>query len=353
MSIIIGIIAAVFQLLTGMLMTCLWQEKKPGLLYLYLCGFFGMLCLFEITAVSCILMGLSLTWLTVLFCLVMLAVAGVSAVLNRQKLVKIIWGNHGGSISNTSFQKRLRAAAGSIWTGGKVLLGKLSEESTGNKGLLLLVILLFLLQVVAVFRYQPDLQGDFTMESVRTTLSTNTMFQYNAFTGMPLETELNLSQKLVTLPIFYSFLSRVFGLAPEILLYRMVPVWMLAASYAVYGLWAACMGFQKRIFFVFYGMLMLFGEYLFTELPYRFFHCGFMGETILVGIILPFLMYLFLRRKKPRLFPFLVAMLAGIPLLNIRTLCGYYGLLLLLMGAAAATCYGLKLRPNGSRTGRR
>lgn len=156
-------------------------------------------------------------------------------------------------------------------------------------------ILLFFAQAAQIFYYNPVTHQDMTLETVQTTIASDSMFEVNPATGKTMEVGMRLLDKLVILPILYSFFARLFHIAPTTLVYIVMPIWFLVISYMVYSFWAKeFFPDNKKAFWGFMilvQILHLCGDYIFVMPQYMLLHQGFMGNSILTNIWIPFASY--------------------------------------------------------------
>ncbi len=161
------------------------------------------------------------------------------------------------------------------------------------------VIVVFGMLASCYFQYVPVISSDMTAETIHTTLLSNTLFEYNPATGELLQVGMYPQDKLLTLPLFYSLfyglgIEKVTGMSG--FLYQMVPIWTLFLNFLVFWKWAEYLflgqkkvRMRRPVFLCFYGAINLFGDYLFITFSYKLLHQAWMGETIFVVILLPFL----------------------------------------------------------------
>ncbi|HOO78914.1 MAG TPA: DUF6077 domain-containing protein [Lachnospiraceae bacterium] len=157
----------------------------------------------------------------------------------------------------------------------------------------------FALQVVCFFFLMPDTTGDFTVETVNTTLASNLIYENHPGMGTTFVYGITFRGKLVTLPLLYAFWSQLCGGHAAEVVYRIAPLWCLGLSYMVYSLWANLF-FQKAenkevkkaAFFVGIGLLNICGSFAPDCIFYYQMYCGFRGETFIYSILIPYAVYL-------------------------------------------------------------
>lgn len=164
------------------------------------------------------------------------------------------------------------------------------------------VAVVLLLAVSYYYQYVPETGGDMTAETMQTTLHTDTMFAYDPATGQALKLGIYPQDKLMVLPLVYCVFYRPFGGATPLpmelrsFLYRLVPMWVLTLNALVFWKWSEALfrgqtreKCRRALFLLFYGAANLFGDYLFITFSYRLLHQAWMGETILITVLLPLL----------------------------------------------------------------
>ena len=165
-----------------------------------------------------------------------------------------------------------------------------------------LAALVFLAQVVSFFFFYPDTRADATVETVVTTLSSDLIYENHPYMGTPFVYGITFRGKLVTLPLFYAYLKLITGSRAVTIVYRLGPFMCLLLNYAVYGIWidqfteqAGERSRKKALCFLVLGLLNLCGSFSEDSVFYYLIHRGFRGETIVFGVILPYVLYLCFR----------------------------------------------------------
>ncbi len=273
---------AIVPFLLGTMIDLMIKGKRKSLPATYVTGFFLLLLIFEGAAIFAMKLDLSFSMLANLFSiLLVLTSAAMLFLCKRLHVNSFNWKN--------------------------ILI----RRKTDIIFLSIFVLLLFALQLGVSFYFSPIVQEDNTMEIVQTTLTTNGIYLYNSMTGQLSVNGIAMQGKFMALPLFYAYVCHVFHMDPGFLLYRIVPVWILILSYLVYAHLAQQMfrteegkpdSFAVTVFLLLYSALLLFGDFLFTTISYRIFHCAWTGETVVVAISLPFIISqcLELRRNKCR-----------------------------------------------------
>ncbi len=159
----------------------------------------------------------------------------------------------------------------------------------------------FLLCVIRILVGKADVSGDFTIETIRTTLQTDSIYQYNSFTGMLIEEGMPIRQQILTLPFFQAFLAESFNVAADVVLYKVFPCFVLGSLLLVYWMLAKKLfpenQLSRLIFMFIIGFMLLVGDYGVTSLSALILHRGFTGYALCVGVFIPFTVYVCLSKK--------------------------------------------------------
>ena len=148
-------------------------------------------------------------------------------------------------------------------------------------------------------------RSDAMVETVQTTLLTDTMNQYHPFTRQPLELGMILSKKIITLPFWYAQLSVWTGLD------GVATVWILGSfitlvvsflAFAELGGLLFHRDFRKTwLLLVLMELLYLSGDYYVGSAGYRQLFYGYSGEVIVGSITIPCMLCLLYRFLGPYL----------------------------------------------------
>lgn len=189
----------------------------------------------------------------------------------------------------------------------------------------LAVLAVLLLQFACFFYLMPDLTSDYTLETINTTIESNLIYENHPGMGETFQYGITFRGKLVSLPIFYAYLSTLFTGEKASFLYRAIPIWTLLISYIVYGLWANIL-FKKEnrkkvmiaMFLVGVGIINLSGMFSKNCIFYNQMFRGFRGETIIFTTILPYCVYCIFKlledRKNDRWLNIVLALAASVAL---------------------------------------
>lgn len=144
-------------------------------------------------------------------------------------------------------------------------------------------------------------EGDMTLETVNSFLATDAIYQVNPMTGNVYTQGIPMRLKILCLPTFYAILCEVFGLSAELVVWGMIPAFVLLYSYLAYSTVAKALfpedTLKRGIFLVIVALLYTFGDYMYGMDGFGIMHSGFRGVTIRAAILLPYVFGLMLRKK--------------------------------------------------------
>jgi len=317
MSIVLILFFIIVPYLLGNISTKVIREKNVGTAETYLVGFLFLFCVFEVVYFP-------LAYQNEPFSLVINTFIGVVAVICGLSLFFCFSRIREGI--TTTLRAFFPGKQPSLITlpGFSLLFGGLAGS------------------IFKIFHLNADLSGDITLEIIQTTLYTDTMFQYASTSGGPRLIAAGLQEKLVGLPYFYSALTKIFSLEPGLIIYKIMPSLILVLSCLVLYMWARIFWpmeeynalLKRSVFMGFVGILVFFGDYYAISFSYRIFYGGYMGETIVLVLIVPFILFSCMKRN---LWYLLLGMAASMTLAHrdvgisyvIITIC-LYGLMLMI-----------------------
>ena len=186
------------------------------------------------------------------------------------------------------------------------IAGKTAPEKKkavqGQQILTVVLALFILLQVLWILtgeRVWTD--GDMTLETVNTFLKENGIYTVDPLTGEPYMQGMSFRLKLLCLPTLYGTISRWSGMAPETVVYRLIPCLTLCMGYLAYSRLGAVLFEHNRekcnIFLIIVGILFCAGTYMPGVDGFDIFYGGFRGVTIRAAVLLPYLLACLLERK--------------------------------------------------------
>lgn len=161
------------------------------------------------------------------------------------------------------------------------------------------LILLQVLWILTGERVWTD--GDMTLETINTFLKENSIYTVDPLTGEPYTQGMSFRLKLLCLPTLYGTISRWSGMAPETVVYRLIPCLTLCMGYLAYGRLGAVLFDHNRekcnIFLIIVGILFCAGTYMPGVDGFDIFYGGFRGVTIRAAVLLPYLFSCLFERK--------------------------------------------------------
>lgn len=158
--------------------------------------------------------------------------------------------------------------------------------------LMLVAFALVILRIILLYRYGRD---DIMLETVKVNISSGTIDKINPLTFRPYELGLIKSKKLITLPVYYTYLCSTYGINPRVLLYIIYPIQTLICSYfACQCTMFSILKTNKKVYTysVFMGVLILSGDYMKGVMGYKLLWNGYAGDTVVAAVILPYIIYL-------------------------------------------------------------
>lgn len=142
---------------------------------------------------------------------------------------------------------------------------------------------------------------DMTLETVNSFLVSDAVYQVNPMTGRAYTQGLPLRLEILCLPTLYGAVSSIFGIAPDALVYEMVPGFVLAGCYLAYNTLAKYFfpkdSLRRGVFLAAVALLLSVGDYMYGMDGFGVMHAGFRGVTIRGAILIPYVFGLLLRKK--------------------------------------------------------
>lgn len=163
-------------------------------------------------------------------------------------------------------------------------------------GLLLIGQLIYVITRQGVY-----VDGDMTLETVGSFLESDQVYQINPMTGRTYTLGMPLRLKILCLPTLYGALCSLFGVEAEMLVYGMIPSFVLVAGYIAYGtvaknLFPEDIG-KRGLFMMLAALLLTAGDYMYGMDGFGVLHSGFRGVAIRGVVLLPYVFGLMLRKK--------------------------------------------------------
>ncbi len=141
----------------------------------------------------------------------------------------------------------------------------------------------------------PYFENNALLETTGITMETGTVYEYNAFTGKEVLVGFPLSNKLIFLPVFYAYISTVFGVNQAVLFNFVIPVVTFLSFYLVMLLWVQRLGEEHRVKWEMLLLMLLWivqvGDGWSHSTAFRILHSGYTGEAIFFGVIMAYALY--------------------------------------------------------------
>lgn len=271
---IIGVILLfILPLAAGIVCKGILRWKETNQIETYLIGFFLLFFLQGVIFIPCVFAGMPFS----LACRLLLLVSAVILILG---LVMALWGKMRAKQADSAEEKK-----------------KLSWRK-GDKLIYAVMMAVFVLLVIRMILGLDLLRDDIVLETVNTTIHTDTMFTYHPLTGMMMDGGMIASKKIVTLPLFYAAIAELLEMETHHLLYFVINIWVMVCSYyACALLFTKVTTVTRRKMYAYwtvYGLLILAGDYHQSTLTYRLLYQGYEGATICFAILMPYLLYVIL-----------------------------------------------------------
>lgn len=251
----------------GLIFTGKMKENRESFLLTMFCGYAGMFAVFEIMALPMIFLRLSFTVLRYSYGTVMLLLAAAAAVRERRRIPALTWG-------------RLHKCRRLPWT-------------------CLAAAALIALQIgVYVVGMSTDLDDSFYVGTATTTVETDTMYQYKAYTGNA-EKVLPSRYVLSPFPVMLAFYGEAVGMSPTVVAHTVMPVFFVLLAYGVYALLGQRLfsGDTKSsgMFLCFLALIHMFSYYsVYTQGTFMLIRI-WQGKAVLASVLLPALFYFGMR----------------------------------------------------------
>ena len=216
-------------------------------------------------------------------------------------------------------------------------------EVTVSKKSMWVLALILLQGIFYIGCKNPYFENNALLETVKITMETGTIYEYNAFSLKEAVAGFPLSNKLMVLPVFYAYVSTVFGCNPVLVFNFVAPVVTFISFYMVMLLWTQILGKEYEMKWELILALLVFtvqvGDGWSHATAFRILHTGYMGEAIFFGVILPYTLYAIKNKR------YLIAMIC---IATFPGLIKYDALLDLLKGIKgywqeSASCGGMML----------
>ena len=258
----------IVPVLIGMLViNQLFKEEKMDFLLAWVCGSIGMLAIFYIFVMPMLYLKLPLHILVLCWSFFVLFFCILSLIFNRRRYKDILRYN-------------FRQFKSLPW-------------------FVIIVSLLILTQVIIlVFFQHEDADDAFYVANATTALATDSIFQFDPYTGLPFITY-PLRYVMSPFPIFYALLSKLLLIHPTIIAHTVWPVFAIPLSYAILTVLGKKIFPDQQssvvIFLLFLCVLNIFGYVsIYTNSTFLLFRI-WQGKAVLANIVLPAILYFSLR----------------------------------------------------------
>lgn len=143
--------------------------------------------------------------------------------------------------------------------------------------------------------------GDMTLETVESFLGSESVYHRNPMTGHDYSEGLPIRVAILCLPSLYSYVTMAIGLAPWIVVYKVIPVGILFLSFCAFGALGKALFENERkkqlLFLLAVGLVLLGGIYAPYMDGFGLICSGFRATTIRNLVLVPYTMALCCRRK--------------------------------------------------------
>jgi len=241
----------------------LLKEKKTDIVLSWICGFIIMFASFYILIMPMLFLKFPLHILVICWCIIMLFLFTASIILNRKHFREIL-------LHNIESTKLLP------W-------------------LTILVVILICVQIFFLsVKMHTDADDAFYVATATTSVSTDTIFEIDSFTGKPFS---DYPQRYVLspYPVFTALVSQLLITHPAIVAHSLLPIVFIPLAYAVFFVIGKKL-FPGRseevvIFLLFLCLLNIFGNFsVYTNSSFLLFRI-WQGKAVLANIILPAIFY--------------------------------------------------------------
>ncbi|MGN0304912.1 MAG: DUF6077 domain-containing protein [Lachnospiraceae bacterium] len=260
--------------LSGMLLGKLGREKETSQLWIHLTGFFFLFFCQGLVFTAAQLLDWNFGQALNVLALVLGAISLVALILCKKELAALV-------------DRRKKAVPG-------------REKKSAY---LALVFWLWLGIFLVLCKGMVGNRQDALLETMQTTLLTDTMNKYHPFTGQPMELGVILSKKILTLPFWYGALKSWTGFSAQDTVWVWGSFLTITFSLMAFSELAGLLfrrDFRKTwLFACLLELLILSGDYVSSAEGYRLLFYGYAGETIVGAVALPMLLCVLYRLLAP------------------------------------------------------
>ena len=269
---------AVIPLFAGMFVRKILEFKGRNLADDYLSGVMSLLVMSGVVQFTAIKLNYSFSW----YCRIMIMASVLMALVGAVLSVAL------QTFTLSSLKQGFRDKARAI-------------THKNNIWWLVLVGAIFLCVLARITLSSPVLEGDFTLETLNTTVATDSIYKYNALIGQPIEGGMPIRQQILTLPVFLGFLSYIFEVDAGLLVFRLWPCFVAFLCFLCYHRIATHLfpdEFEKRCMCInLFAFMMLVGDCGVMSPTFLLVYKGFTGYCLLANVVLPFLLASLIRKQ--------------------------------------------------------
>ncbi len=279
---IVGIIAIfVLPYMAGYILRTITNRKETGQIETYLIGFFFVFLLQGLVFLICSKLGYGFQDTCYAYLDMSVGLVVIFAIALCLNIIRHIL-----------LSKGLVAHS--------ALLGEGETENTYKRKpskqeimLCITTVLVGIAIVARVWTLIPYLRSDIMIETVRTTLATGTINEYNPITSQPYTLGLIPMRKLISLPTYYSYYCEIFGVDEVLLLFFVLTVQTILCTYFACVRVVAPIFHNRRetiLFSIFLGGLILSGDYFSGAIGEKLLWYGYAGDAIVAAVALPYVL---------------------------------------------------------------
>lgn len=177
------------------------------------------------------------------------------------------------------------------------------RRSPVEKRISLIVLGLFLAQSLYIFCKEPiTVPGDIIPETVQSFLAQDGIYQVMPLTGGQSELGIPLRYTILCLPTLYAVIADIFKTEAELVIYYVIPMVVLGASYLAYFCLGKSLFGKSRlkecyIFVLAVAILFMFSDQAVFLDGYGALHAGYLGTSIRNLVLVPYIISAMLDRK--------------------------------------------------------
>lgn len=269
---------AVIPLFAGMFVRKILEFRGRNLADDYISGVLSLIVMSGIVQFTAIKLNYSFSW----YCRIMLVASVFMALVGAVLSVAL------QTFTLSSFKQGVKDKVRAV-------------ARRNNIWWLVLVGTIFLLVLARITLSEPVLEGDFTLETLNTTITTDSIYRYNSLTGQLIENGMPIRQQILTLPVLLAFFADIFEVDAALLVFRIWPCLVAFMCFLVYHRIANYLlpdEFEKRLMFInLFAFMMLVGDCGVMSPTFLLVYKGFSGYSLLANVILPFLLASLVRKQ--------------------------------------------------------